>query len=810
MLQKAFGRFGRVLVFGERFEKFRLSARSRERVRRAREGDLVAFVMRSPTSLDARALDLVLKRCSLPVRFAPPQSFQTADSGATGVPLALLVRVEPARKAHRRTGQSAMFSLQELIQYQRQQEMPIQVLPVLVVWNRAPERRRSWVGSLLWGTREYPAPWIGFWEKRFNARDWLIQVAEPLDLRDFLAQPLEIGAEERLHSELERRFLAEWNALRGPELLSPALIRKRLLAELALSPEVEVEEHCSESRAAISRAEFERDFRKIASDFRFAVIRLMDWFLQPLWTVVFSDVELREQDAEKIRDAMRSGTAVLVPCHRSHFDVLMLGWAYFTHDLCLPHIVTGMNLAFFPLGFLLRKVGGVFVKRSFAGAASFPVVFSHYLRTLLRIGYPIQFFLEGGRSRSGRMLLPRHGVLRMLMDAAAEKRAGEEVSFIPLALAYEQVAEERAHAREEAGEPKRPESAGQFLGALAFFKQRFGRVYLRVGTPVACSSLIGARAGVAAWRERSEAERRAEVDRVGRRLVHRMAEAMPVLGVHLVAAALLNHPEAAVSQGAILRRARIFRDLLRECGAEREEALESDLEGAVCQALSHYARRAVLHDRGQGIEGDLRWEIPGDQRLILAFYQNHLAHFLVRMGAAALALKHQRTEKVLLQQIRENFNFLLRLFSREALLEPEGDVGELLEQSLQVFAAVGVLERSSNQCLIQNGELLAEAGRPLAPLLESYRLVLRASPQLDSRPLSSAEYVQWVREHAAGLFEVSALRRPEVLARSALESAVASWERAGLFTMRGGLLARDAELVEAKLALLDRYYDHAA
>ncbi|NUQ12094.1 MAG: redoxin domain-containing protein, partial [Gemmatimonadaceae bacterium] len=202
-------------------------------------------------------------------------------------------------------------------------------------------------------------------------------------------------------------------------------------------------------------------------------------------------VDLRDVDVERIRAAYRDGATVLVPCHRSHLDYVLISSQLFERDVMIPHVVAGENLSFFPLGPLLRRVGAVFIKRSFSGDRVFPAVFSAYLRQLIRDEFPLEFFIEGGRSRTGKLLPPKLGVLSMVMDAAAEARADRRVTLLPVAISYEQIAEEGAYARELDGGRKQAEDLGQVVKAGKVVTKRYGRVFMRVGQPILAGEVLG-------------------------------------------------------------------------------------------------------------------------------------------------------------------------------------------------------------------------------------------------------------------------------------------------------------------------------
>ena len=340
-----------------------------------------------------------------------------------------------------------------------------------------------------------------------------------------------------------------------------------------------------------------------------------------LFRRIYDGVDIGEADLERVRAAMRAGTPIVLPNHRSHLDYLLVSWVFYENDIAPPHIVAGDNLGFFPLGPVLRRGGAFFIRRSFKDDRIFPVVFERYLRQLIRDGFPIEFFIEGGRSRTGKMLPPRLGVLGMTLDAAASNRPGQEVSLLPVSIAYEQVAEERAYRRELTGTPKQREDLGQLLRASRVFGRRFGRVYLRVGEPILASDVLQERAEP--WRSLDREQRKEVLQRTGERLVHRIAENTVVLPTSIVSMALLAQSRRGMRVGQLKARADRLLALLRRAGAQTAHSLQHT-SWAVEEALERL-ERARLVKRLPDVEGDIL-QVAFEKRLTLEHYKNGVLH----------------------------------------------------------------------------------------------------------------------------------------------------------------------------------------
>ena len=142
------------------------------------------------------------------------------------------------------------------------------------------------------------------------------------------------------------------------------------------------------------------------------------WPSIPSFNRIYDGVEVDQEGLERVREAAKRGTLVLLPSHKSHVDYLMLSFVFSARNLQLPLIAAGDNLAFFPLGLVLRRGGGVLHPPHFGGDRLYAAVVDAYIRRLIRDGYSIEFFLEGGRSRTGKLLPPKLGLLNMVVDAA--------------------------------------------------------------------------------------------------------------------------------------------------------------------------------------------------------------------------------------------------------------------------------------------------------------------------------------------------------------------------------------------------------
>src|SRR5262249_45677326 len=209
------------------------------------------------------------------------------------------------------------------------------------------------------------------------------------------------------------------------------------------------------------------NLREIAADPKPWMFRLGRPILSWVFRRIFDGIEVDREGLAKVRDAARKGPLIIVPSHKSHVDYLVLSYVFLENDLVPPHIAAGANLAFWPLGFFFRRGGAFFLRRTFRGDRLYGAVFRAYVRKLLRERFNIEFFIEGGRSRTGKLLAPKLGLLGMVVEAALDDDGAHarKAQVVPISIGYEKVIEEKSYAKELAGGKKKKEDVKGLLKA---------------------------------------------------------------------------------------------------------------------------------------------------------------------------------------------------------------------------------------------------------------------------------------------------------------------------------------------------------
>ncbi len=824
-------------VFAVFFRKLKLAEPSGERVRQASSKGPVVYVMRTRSLVDYLALNEVLRRRRLPLA-----EYGTGVSMTAWMPtfagikmmwqkaiwflrngrLPHPVGVGWLSKMVAEGGNAAVFlrpdarwsdffappdwpdPVAALLEAQDAGDRPVQLLPVVVIWQRQPERAQTSTLRWLLGSEDQRGTFLKLLGVARGHRRALVQIGEPVDAGEFLQRyadeprPRQV---KRLRLVLRRYCWREQQLVRGPALKSPSWTRRLVLNS------ARVRQLVQDEAAATSRSTQEvqqlvlKTYDTIAARISYAWVGVAASLLRFLWNNIFQGVEVRPQDVERIRAAQREGVAVLVPNHRSHLDYVLLSSVLHEHDVNLPHVVAGENLSFFPLGTVFRKYGAIFIKRSFKGDRVFPTVLRAYLAHLFREGYTVEFFIEGGRSRTGKTLPAKLGILGYTVDAGVEARMGRqmgEVSWLPVAITYEQVAEEGPYARELGGAAKEPETVGGVVRALRVLFKKFGRVYLRVGEPVRLSERIDG----ATWVGQDRDERFEQLQQLGEELVHRIDKSIVVLPTGLVALALMAQSRPGVPRRVLEARVERFRALLVSSGAELSRSL-TDADWARKVALERFLKSRLVEEL-PGAD-DVVYRPVADRRVTLEYYKNGVLHRLVPGSLAAAGVRAAGQDRFTSEGLREDFRFQLFLLRYEFALDPAADEAVLLQRGLAQLREIGAIEAEGEGWRVLERARVSELAELTANLLESAYLVLRALPLLQHLDLERSKLAKEIQKVGHQFLAVQDLRRPEALSLANLELALKGFAEDGVYSVKAdGGLSIDADAARQTLDSMKR------
>ncbi|MCK6591154.1 MAG: 1-acyl-sn-glycerol-3-phosphate acyltransferase, partial [Polyangiaceae bacterium] len=592
-------------------------------VREAAGRGALVHVLRNISLIDLLALDYLTRRYSLPplgfanelnawleppikpAREAPEARLKRALMG--GKSAVLFMKKPPsmiAGKSPTKRGRSEGDELlRALLDVQRRGELDVILVPQTFVWTKRPDRRGFSLVDTLFGPAEFPGDLRAATQFLLNFTHGVVRAGEALRAGDFLEPNSFETAPRRLSYALLRRLERERRAVLGPARKPADRVCEEVLRSPKLKASMEaVAKHGEKDLAALT-AEAREILRAMQAEPDPPTLRGLELVADALVDRVYSGIDVDEAGIERLREAAKRGSVVLLPSHKSHVDYVLMSFVLRRNGLQLPVVAAGDNLAFFPVGPLFRRAGAFFIRRSFKGDRLYPAVVDAYMRRLLRDGWIIEFFVEGGRSRTGKLLPPKLGLLNMIVDAALSLE-GRKVSFVPVSIGYERMMEEGSYARELSGEAKRAESASELLKLPSTLGEKYGRANVQIGAVIDLDEQR-ARAGIAPGEPVSPAKRRALVTKLAHFVMSEINRVTAVTPGSLVATALLSHRRRGLPHADLVEQcARLF-SLVQSLGARTTPSLGGGPSGMREQAI----REAIaVYVRG----GLVRQHVPGD------------------------------------------------------------------------------------------------------------------------------------------------------------------------------------------------------
>jgi glycerol-3-phosphate O-acyltransferase len=715
----------------------------------AARGSLV-FVMRSPSLLAFLYLRWFLRRHGLP----PLRAAQ----GLRGL-FASLASVRRSRRAFEealaagdasvvflgRPGPNDPFAT--LVRAQRDLFQPTLLVPVLLVWSRRAQRLVPSIWDVLYGAPEAPSAFanaIGFLR---NFRRAFFGVGRPVDLKAVLAErPGDADAviARKTRGVLHQHLAREFRTAVGPPLKAPSRVREKVLRDRGLRAALEAEaREGGKSPAAVTR-EAERDLQEIASRYDPRFVQLIRPFLAWVFQRLYTSVEVDEEGLARVKRAAAGAPIVLCPSHKSYIDFLVLPLVLYDHGMTPPHVAAGINLAFWPFGAIARRGGAFFIRRKVKGDRVYTAVLRAYVKHLLRERFPQEFYVEGGRSRTGKLLFPKTGLVSMEVDAWVDG-AADDVVFVPVAIDYEKLIEASSYAAELAGGEKVKETLGGLLGAVRVLWRRYERLYVQFEEPISLAQLAAARGGDAAgltvddaWGgEESRAAavepgraspaegKRRLVQALANRIAYGISRAVTITPVGLVAAALLSHVRRGVAAQDVARRVELLRYVAAEGGARLARGLggaPSDplAPGPIADAVRRLERDGLV--RAAVAAGDTIYQVPEDRRPVLDYHRNAVIHRYVAPALVAAAARTAGAEAAV-EDVRARAFWLSRLLKLEFMYRVGARFEEIFEENLAFLVRVRALARDGR--VIRPGAdaaTLAFLAELVRPYLEAYRL----------------------------------------------------------------------------------------
>jgi len=612
-------------------------------------------------------------------------------------------------------------------------ELDVQVIPTTVLWGRKPgkeSQQKPYLQSLN-GPQKAKAMLLA-------GRDCLVRISPVVSLR-YMADSH--GTDTSIAHKLARvariHFSRQKLAASGPNLPSRQALFDRLMQSKAIEKAIEDEAKAKNIPIEKARKEAQAIMDEIAADFSYSLIKNGERLLGWLWNRIYQGLNIT--NAATVRKLAQDGHEIVyVPCHRSHMDYLLLSYVLYREGMVPPHIAAGINLNFFPAGPIFRRGGAFFIRRSFKGNKLYSTIFREYLAELFAKGYSVEYFSEGGRSRTGRLLQAKTGMLAMTIQAML-RGLNRPVTLVPVYIGYEHVMEVATYAKELRGKRKEKENASLVLRTIRKLRN-FGQGYVNFGEPIPLNQYLNEQAPE--WTKDIDPMGSSKpqwlnpvVNDLATKMMTHINDAAATNALTLCATALLASRQRALSRDSLVNQIDCYLSILKNVPYSSTYTVpQDDAESLVKHAESLDKFMLEADSMGDIVSLDR------NQSILMTYYRNNIIHLLALPSLIAqMLVRHQQLS---LAQIQQNVALVYPFLKQELFLSVEEEnLAELTEAYIEELASQGLVTINSEQQVsinTANSQVLVLLGRTITETLQRYSIALNllvANPELGKSDL---------------------------------------------------------------------------
>ncbi len=504
-------------------------------------------------------------------------------------------------------------------------ELEVQFIPVVIFWGRPVLKQKHWLHVLFSETWGLAGRTRRFFTILFNGKSTLIQFSTPISYRNLINDSSRCHTVECLQSLLTERLNEIKAATLGPDISHRRTLVRKLLENKDISKAID--DRCKQDNITEYKATkiAQNYLNEIVADRSYITIQIAQRILYRFWNKFYSGIDVNF--SSQLHPLALSHELIYVPCHRSHIDYLLLSYVIHNEGLAMPYIAAGKNLNMPFIGPILRKGGAFFIRRSFKDNALYSTVMFEYLASQLSHGMPIEYFVEGGRSRTGRLLQPKPGMLAMTIRAFLKYQL-RPIAFIPVYIGYEKMIESKSYLAELKGDDKKSETVMSSIRSILNIRGFYGRVTTNFGQPILLNEVLDEQ--YPDWKNHAYDKQhrpdwlRPAVEQTSHLIMQGINKSCSVNAVNLIATALLAAPNQTMDEGELIRTLSFYSNVIKNINYSSRITLTA------YEAISqiHHAEALGLVRRRKHEMGDFIY-LDKAHAIMLTYYRNNILHLLV-------------------------------------------------------------------------------------------------------------------------------------------------------------------------------------
>lgn len=595
-------------------------------------------------------------------------------------------------------------------------EFDFNLVPVSVFWGRPLARQKHWISILFIDTWALGGRFRRFLSILFQGKSCELFFSSTFSLRELSQQNKQ--STDEINNALVDVLSTQREMTFGPQMASRKLLSKQILSTeriqkqiLKRSNELKVSKRKIEKKALAYCHEIFTDCTQITIN---NMLRLLNKF----WNKFYSGISVYQMD--QVKEIAKTHQLVYVPCHRSHIDYLLLSYVIYQQGMAIPYIAAGNNLNLPVIGRILRGGGAFFIRRTFKGIPLYAHIMDEYVAKLVELGTPIEYFIEGGRSRTGRLLKPKLGMLAMTAKAYLATQQ-KPLAFIPVYIGYEKLMEGGSYLGELYGEKKKKETLIGSLISIYRLKGQFGKVSANFGKAIMLNDIFEHHNST--WNKHDfEAEAKPKwyldsITDLSQQIMHQINLACVINPVNLIATVLLAMPRQSIVLDELIAQANLYINFVNKIPALDSIIAPDELD---LNQIKRIQKQGLIHIKPHALGDIVR--LKEKDSVLMSYYRNNSLHSLIIPSLVACCLVNSRQIKI--SKIHSIVRYVYPFLKAELHLPWD-------DQSLDVFIDDVLSEFVESELIIKKGESARRSERAEPKYMQLQRLAQVVQPILE-------------------------------------------------------------------------------
>lgn len=672
-----------------------------------------------------------------------------------------------------------------LLDAQKSTAHTIHIVPLQFLYDKQPEKSEKSFFDLLFGEKSRPGALrktlLFFMSLRTNPQ---AKFGSEINLKEFISEQPEATTTtltEKLYQRIEETLAIEHARITGPKLKSKETLIHDILNDKSFDESLANLGHeLGESKGTL-KDKMKRYLNEIAADVNYSYAQFFYLVLNYVWTHIFDGLVVKHDQLNKIRAVAGKHPVVLVPMHRSHIDYLLISHIFYSNNITFPHVCAGINLNFWPVGRIIRKCGGFFIRRRLEGNLVYKESLYAYIKTLMDQGYCMEFFIEGTRSRTGKMLKPKMGILSQVLRAYLEGKQ-DDIYFVPIAVNYDQLIEQKAYESERAGQEKSKEDAAELLKVRKIFNKKYGKVYVEFAEPISLREFLS-RKNLS--KNNSMHEIKNEVTEFATYLTYQMNKVAIITPISLAATVILTFGRKNFSFAELLNNIHALKRYLDYKKVTYSDLIHFSDQWAYSEALQILQARGFVKEIKTFEE--TFYTLEPQYRSQLDYYKNNILHFFISLSCLCKILSAiPNGSTVSLEQVIKKYETFKKLFDNDFTFSARVSIANHLRRVL-VFLEEQNMVQTSDDFVNFTKTLTTEHqksfelySRLVDNFLESHLVVLRYLKLNHFESIEAKILIKDILEKSRPLYLKDDLGYPEAANRFNLENSLKFCSDVGL------------------------------